>query len=214
MRQTGSYRGRFGLPCVGAVVALAIALLPAGASAAPSADPCGVMRGSEMARALRQADLKQTKTALRLPGNSAGVIRDRCSVLAWTGRQPRTPRQESEQLRDGSATTLRMETWVPDEAPTADTWRANFSATINGLTSQARRAFVQAQGGRVVQLPKFGVQQAIGFTVSRNGIAKVRAFWWDRAQASIVSMFLVESSRKPIIASTTEIARKVVPAIK
>jgi hypothetical protein len=173
------------------------------------------MRESEMARALRQADVKEERTPLRLPGNSAGVIRDRCEVLAWTGHQPHGAHQEAVQLRDGSASKLLMETWVTDEeGPNPDSWRANFAAKIKDLTSQARRAIVQGQGGHVVTLPTFGVQHAIGFTVSRNGLAKLRAFWWDASQASIVSMYLTEAPRKPLLTSAKDIAREVVPAIK
>lgn len=215
MEQTGSNRGRRGLfACMPIAAIAAVALIPSAAKAT-FADSCSPLTQSEMAKALHQREVAEKRTALRLPGNSAGVIRDRCNVLAWAGKRPVGTKQEQMRLREGTASTLRMETWVPDEGPTAESWRANFAAKVKGLTSQARRAFVQnGRGGSVVKLPTFGVEHALGFQLSKNGLVKVRAFWWDAGQASIVSMYLVEAPSNPALTSIKEVGREVVPEIK
>jgi hypothetical protein len=191
------------------------ALAPAASSASPSPDTCGVILQSAIARALYQHEASEQKAVQREPGNSAGVIEDRCTVLAWTGAKPSAGRHEREALIEGNAANLKMEAWVTDaEGPSPETWRANFSKKIDGLTAAARRAFVQGgHRGEVVALPRFGAEHSLGFTIVNGGAIKLRAFWWDAGKSSIVAMNIAVAKNASISGAAKSLAKIVVPAI-
>jgi len=184
------------------------------AGAETFADSCGVQTEHTLAKEFRQMDVRKRDTALRAPGNSAGVLHLRCLVLAFSGRKPSGAKQEHQALVDGVASKLRMETWVADEGPTAETWRANFAAKISGLTSRARKQFTEiSPAGRQVSLPHFGVEHALGFLATSGSLVKLRAFWWSASASSIVSMSAVEAKGGPLVGSIKQVASAVVPAI-
>lgn len=195
-----------------ATVAISLGLTLGMASTAPAfvADACGIVSKGSLAKAFKLRTASTDSRLIRGPGNSAGVIRDRCVVLAWTGRRPKSPQEERRALLDGTAASLRMETWVPDDAPSAEIWRNNFATRVRELTSQARRAF---RGGREIKLPRFGVARSLGFQRVRGGLIKLRGFWWSPNQASIVAMTLIESRSAPAAQSLKTVAEKVVPEI-
>src|SRR5664279_6491866 len=178
---------------VGALGAIFIGLSASSAAAAPVADSCGVLTQAATAKAFAQQDSTKHSSALRNPGNSAGVLQDRCVALAWKGKKPVGVKQERQGLLAGTASALRIETWVPDEGPAAETWRENFESKIKGLTSSAKRAFIQGgRGGTVIPLPTFGAEHSLGLSITTGGLVGVRAFWWDAGGARIVSVYAVE----------------------
>jgi hypothetical protein len=202
-----------------AIVALAgligqAALFAGGVGAETFASACGVISEHEMAKAFGHTEVVEHSSVLRAPGNSAGDLHIRCHVLAWSGRQPFGAKQEHRQLVAGEASTLRLETWVADEGPGAETWRANFDAKIQALTSRARKQFIGGlPSGKQVALPTFGTEHSLGFIATTGSLVKVRAFWWSAAKSSIVSMSAVEAKGSPLVSSIELVAASVVPEI-
>jgi len=204
-------------------IAIAIATMTIAVTAfAPSAraanaDPCGVITQSALAGAFGLAHAEKDSTVLRSPGNSAGVLHDRCKGLAWKGTRPRSPKSEHAAIVAGTAADVRLEAWVPDESPFAERWHNNFPDKIQGLTTRARQVFVQgALHGRGIALPRFGAEHSRGFLAMVGKLVRIRALWWSTADASIVSMNVIEPRRRSVgqsLGPVTSIARRVVPAI-
>jgi hypothetical protein len=201
--------------CLG-LVALTGVLAPstAAADAETFANSCGVMTDHDMLKALAQRDMVRHGFVLRDVGNSAGVLHERCKVLAWTGRQPFSFKQERRQMLAGKASALRMETWVPDEGLNGNTWRGNFAAKIKALTERAREQFTEvSETGRTIALPTFSVEHSLGFLDIQGGVVKLRAFWWSASASSIVSMTARAAKGSPLAGSIKQIASRVVPMI-
>jgi hypothetical protein len=204
-----------GIAILGAALTSAVLLASAGTAMAElNPDACGVIGSFKLAKALGLADVAEHKTVLREPGTSAGVIHLRCDVLAWRKHRPGTARREREEILAGEASTLRMETWIPDEGPAGETWRANFVARVHALTSNARKRFTGFPlGGHSVAIPKSGAEHSIGFLVNTGSLVKLKAFWWKDGKATIIAMSAVEAKGSPIVRSVGSIADIVVPAI-
>jgi hypothetical protein len=184
------------------------------ASAETFADACGSITEHDLAKAFDKKDIHQHTNVLRAPGNSAGVLHLRCLVLAFTGARPSGAAREQRAIIDGRASKLRIETWVADEGTAAETWRANFPKKIEGLTSRARKQFLEVvPGGRQIKLPRFGVEHSLAFIATTGSLVKLRALWWSPSAASIVSMSAVEAKGSPLSASIRRVAGVVVPVI-
>ncbi len=191
-----------------------LALSSGVASAETLADSCGAISEHNLAKAFGQKDALKHGSVLRAPGNSAGVLHLRCLALAFSGAKPSGAAREQQAIIDGRASKLRMETWVADEGPAAETWRANFPKKIEGLTSRARKQFLNVvSSGRQIRLPRFGVEHSLAFIATTGSLVKLRAFWWSPSAASIVSMSAVEAKGSPLSASIRRVAGVVVPAI-
>lgn len=183
------------------------------AGAAPVADPCGVITQSELARAFGLASAQKQSTVIRAPGNSAGVIHDRCHVLTWSGKKPST-KKKTEAIREGLAAEARLETWVPDETPFVANWHSNYASKIKGQTSRGRAVFVEGSlDGRAVALPKYGAERSLAFVAPTGNLRKVRAFWWSPGNADIVSINAVVARGAPALEAVKRIGKKVVPVI-
>jgi hypothetical protein len=192
------------------VVVTVCLLLTAVAQANPPTDPCGVVTEHHAARALRLEHAREKSVAVQSPGNSAGVIRDRCRLTAWDGRTPSSTRGEHQKLVNRELAIFRIESWVPDQGGQAETWRANFPAKIEGLTERARSQFLSGiLGGSAVQLPKEGVPHALAFTAHIDALDKARAFWWDR-RGTILSINAVQGAGDSAIPSLRRLAADLV----
>ena len=171
------------------------------ASANPPTDPCGVVTEFSAAHAFGFKHARKTSVAVQSPGNSAGVVHVRCKLTVWDGHMPSGRRQEHAKLERREMTTLRIESWVPDQGGQAETWRANFPSKIKGLTERARSQFLGAPlDGSPLSLPKEGVPHALAFTAETGGIEKSRAFWWDR-RGTILSMNALQGASGPTVPS-------------
>jgi hypothetical protein len=183
-----------------AIAALCL-VFSAVASANPPTDPCGVVTEFAAAKAFGFKHAQKTSIAVRLPGNSAGVVRIRCKVTVWDGRMPSGGRQQILKLKDRKMATLRIESWVPDQGGQAETWRTNFPAKIKGLTERARSQFVGGPlDGSPLSLPKEGVPHALAFAANVGDLQKSRAFWWDR-RGTILSMNVLQGAGGPAVPS-------------
>jgi hypothetical protein len=200
---------------------LAIALLAIGStsfSAAPAiaanADACGVVTQHTMARAFGLTDAIPHKAVLRAPGNPAGVIHIRCRAFAWSGRKPANAAQRRAGLLAGTVAEFRIETWVADSGPSAQTWLANFPKKLDGLRSRAKAQFLEGGlEGTTLRLPLFGAEAATGYQGIKGGTKKLRAFWWNRSTGTLISFNAVEARNKPLAASVRNLAAKVVPGV-
>jgi hypothetical protein len=204
------------LSVVAALVAVLAAMSAAAAANAdpPQADPCGAITQAQLAQAFALSSAQKRSSVLRAPGNSAGVIRDRCRAIAWKGGKPSTAKQERQALVAGRLAKLRLETWVKDESQFAETWVQNFPSKVKALTSRARETFVEGPlHGRAINLPKFGAEHSLGFFAQTGGLQKVRAFWWDANRTDIVAINVIEARGKPMIGSLRTVAAQVVPAV-
>jgi hypothetical protein len=180
----------------------------------PIADPCGAITQAQLSDAFAFTNAQKRSSVIRGPGNSAGVIHDRCRALAWVGRKPTTAKQEHREIALGVAAKLRLESWVKDEGPFAENWLRNFPGKVKALTSRAREVFVEGSlEGRVISLPKFSAEHSLGFFAISGGLQKVRAFWWSANRADIVTINVIEARGKPMIGSLKDVAGHVVPAI-
>lgn len=188
-----------------------VAAVPASAS---NADACGLVTQHTMARAFELTDSVQHKTVLREPGNPAGVIHVRCRAFAWSGQKPTNAARRHAGLLAGSVATYRIETWVADTGPAAQSWLANFSKKLEGLRSRAKAQFTEgALHGNSFRPPRFGAEAAIGYQATSGGTRKLRAFWWNRSTGTLISFNAVEARDKPLVASVRELASKIIPGV-
>ena len=199
-------------------IALLAVLGPAGLATAPAsasnADACGLVSQHTMARAFDLTDSVQHKTVLRGPGNPAGVIHERCRAFAWSGQKPTNASRRHTGLLAGTVATYRIETWVADAGPAAQTWLASFSKKLEGLRSRAKAQFTEgALNGTSFRPPRFGAEAAIGYQATSGRTRKLRAFWWNRSTGTLISFNAVEARDKPIVASVRELASKIVPGV-
>jgi hypothetical protein len=211
---TGSAQPRLFAVAALVVLVSTTAVAAPGPADPPVADPCGAITQAQLAQAFGFASSQKRSSVLRSPGNSAGVIRDRCRAVAWTGSKPTTAKKEREAVAGGRAAKLRLETWVKDDSQFEETWLRNFPSKVKALTSRARETFVEGSlHGHAVGLPKFGAEHSVGFLAQTGGLQKIRAFWWDARRADIVAINVIEARGKPMIGSLKSVAARVVPSI-
>lgn len=192
------------------VVATVCLMFAAGAGANPPTDPCGVVTELHVAHALRLEHAREESVAVRLPGNSAGVVRDRCKVTVWDGQMPTGRRQEQDKLANREMAILRIESWVPDQGGQVEAWRAEFPAKVKGLTERARAQFLEGPlAGSTISLPKEGVPHALAFAAPAGNLEKARAFWWDR-RGTILSINASQGAGRPAIPSLRRLAADLV----
>lgn len=188
--------------------------LAAAPAAASDADACGLVTQHTMAQAFDLANAVQHKAVLRAPGNPAGVVHVRCRAFAWRGPKPTNAARRRAGLLAGTVANMRIETWVADSGPSAQTWLANFPKKLDGLKSRAKAQFIEgALHGTTFAPPRFGAEAAIGYQAITGGTRKIRAFWWNRSSGTLIS-FNVEGARdKPLLASVRQLASKIVPGV-
>jgi hypothetical protein len=192
---------------LGAAVCLALA---APAAANPPTDPCGVVTEAEAAHAFGFAHAKKTSKPVQRPGNSAGVVRVRCEVVAWDGPLPANKGGLERKLADGEMATLRIESWVPDVGGQAEAWRAEFPAKLKGLLERAHAQFLGGRlDGSTVALPKEGVPHAIAFAARAGSLEKARALWWDR-RGTILSVNALQRAGRQALPSLRRLAGELV----
>lgn len=188
--------------------------LAAAPASASNADACGLVTQHTMARAFDLTNSVQHKSVLRAPGNPAGVIHVRCRAFAWSGQKPTNAARRHAGLLAGTVANYRIETWVADTGPAAQTWLANFSKKLDGLRSRAKAQFTEgALSGTSFRPPRFGAEAALGYQATSGGTRKLRAFWWNRSTGTLISFNIVEGRDKPAVASLRELASKIVPGV-
>jgi len=182
---------------------------------AANPDACGLATQHEMARAFGLTNSVQHKSVLRAPGNPAGVIHIRCRAFAWKGQKPTNAERRRSGLLAGTVATYRIETWVADSGPAAETWLANFPKKLEGLQSRAKAQFLEgALQGRSFTPPRFGLESAIGYQAPSGGLRKLRAFWWDRSSGTLISFNVLEDRDKPVGASLRNLASEIVSEVE
>lgn len=199
---------------IAALAMLGSAGLGATPAAAANADACGVVTQHTLATAFGLSDAIPHKAVLREPGNPAGVIHTRCRVLAWKGAKPNNAEQRKAGLLAGTVAELRIEAWVADSGPSAQTWLANFPKKVEGLKSRAKAQFIEGSlDGTSFKPPPFGAQSALGYKATVGGRQKLRAFWWNRQTGMLLSFNATEARGKPLVSSIQQLAAKIVPGV-
>lgn len=200
-----------------AITTLAIlgsAGLGAAPAAAANADACGVVTQHTLAKAFGLSDAVPHKSVLREPGNPAGVIHTRCRVLVWRGTKPNNAAQQKAGVLAGTAAEMRIEVWVADSGPSAQTWLANFPTKLDGLKSRAKAQFIEGTlDGTAFKPPVFGAENALGYQAAVGGRQKLRAFWWNRQTGMLLSFNATEARGKPLVSSVQQLAAKIVPGV-
>lgn len=200
------------IAALSALVGLVFAAAPATAA---NPDACGLVTQHTMARAFGLTNSVQHKSVLRAPGNPAGVVHIRCRAFAWKGEKPTNAERRRDGLLAGTVATYRIETWVADSGPAAETWLANFPKKLEGLRSRAKAQFLEgALQGRPFTPPRFGLKSAVGYQAPSGGLRKQRAFWWDRSSGTLISFNVVEARDKPVGASLRNLASAIVPKVE
>ena len=200
------------------VTAILAALGSTGLAAAPAAasdaDACGLVTQHEMAKAFDLTNAIPHRVVLRAPGNPAGVVHVRCRAFAWSGPKPTNAARRRAGLLAGTVANFRIETWVADSGPSAQTWLANFPKKLEGLKSRAKAQFIEGTlRGTTFAPPRFGAEAASGYLAITGGTRKIRAFWWNRSSGTLVSFNVVEARGKPLAASVRQLAAKIVPGV-
>lgn len=200
---------------IAALVAMASMVIAAAPAAAANADACGLATQHTQAKAFGLTNSVQHKSVLREPGNPAGVIHTRCKAFAWKGEKPTNEARRRAGLLAGTTATYRIETWVADSGPTAETWLANFPKKLDGLRDRARAQFIEGNlPGRALSLPRFGLPSVLGYQAPSGGLRKLRAFWWNQATGTLISFNVVEARGKPVGASLRNLAAAIVPRVE
>jgi hypothetical protein len=190
---------------------MGLAAAPAGAS---DADACGLITQHEIAKAFELSGAVWHNTVLRAPGNPAGIIHIRCRAFTWSGAKPTNPARRKSGVLAGTVANLRIETWVADSGPAAQTWLANFPKKLDGLRSRAEAQFIEdSLHGTSFRPPRFGAEAAIGYQATSGGTRRLRAFWWSRSSGTLVSFNVVEARDKPIVAAVRQLAAEIVPGV-
>jgi hypothetical protein len=193
---------------------LGMAAFAAAPAAATNADACGTITQHTMAKAFGLTDAVQHKSVLRAPGTPAGVIHIRCRAVAWSGAKPTNSARRRAGLLAGTVAEARIETWVADSGPAAETWLANFPKKLEGLKSRAKAQFIEgALHGSSFVPPRFGAESALGYQATSGGTRKLRAFWWNQSSGTLISFNIVEARDKPIVASLRALASRIVPGV-
>jgi hypothetical protein len=157
----------------------------------------------------------QHKSVLKAPGNPAGVVHIRCRAFAWKGQKPTNATRRREGMLAGTVATYRIETWVADSGPSAETWLANFPKKLEGLRNRAKAVFLEGSlQGRTFAPPRFGLESAEGYQAPIGGLRKLRAFWWDASSGTLVSINVTEGGNKPVGASLRKLASEIVPEVE
>jgi hypothetical protein len=194
---------------------LGMAAFAAAPAAATNADACGTITQHTMAKAFGLTDAVQHKSVLREPGTPAGVIHIRCRAFAWSGAKPTNSARRRAGLLAGTVAEMRIETWVADSGPSAQTWLANFPKKLAGLRSRARAFFIDGPlHGSLFAPPHYGAEAASGYQGATTALNKVRAFWWTRTTGTLISINLIESRDQPSLASLRALAEKIVPGVE
>jgi hypothetical protein len=203
---------------IASIVALAISgamVFATTPAIAANADACGLATQHEMASAFGLTNSVQHKSVLRAPGNPAGVVHIRCRAFAWTGQKPTNAARRREGLLAGTVATYRIETWVADSGPSAETWLANFPKKLEGLKNRAKALFLEGSlQGTTFKPPTFGLESALGYQAPVGGLRRLRAFWWNRASGTLISFNVVEDQDKPVGASLRKLASEIVPEVE
>ncbi|HEY5052149.1 MAG TPA: hypothetical protein VII45_01935 [Solirubrobacterales bacterium] len=200
-----------GITMLATLGTMGLSAVPAAAS---DADACGLVTQHETAKAFDLTNSIPHHVLLRAPGNPAGVVHVRCRAFAWSGPKPTNAARRRAGLLAGTVANLRIETWVADSGPSAQTWLANFPKKLEGLKSRSKAQFIEgALRGTSLRLPHFGAEAAIGYQATSGGTRKLRAFWWDSSSGTLVSFNAVETRDKPLVAGLRELASKIVPGV-
>lgn len=191
----------------------AAAFVASPATAAP-ADACGLLSQAAIAKAFGLAHATKSSAVIAPPGNTAGVVQDRCRALVWSGDRPTNVTQRKTMLADGTLASLEIKTWVTDSGPYAGTWQGHFKEKLSTLRSRSRAFFIRVLHGTSFAPLDFGVEHAVGYQGARNRTREVQGFWWNTSTDDIASIKVVEAKGKPTVAALDRIAAKVVPAFR
>jgi hypothetical protein len=195
-------------------VAFISVLAASSAAAAPVSDPCGLLTQHEFSKDFGFTDTVLHQSVLRAPGNSAGVVHTRCLVVSWRGSKLGGPKHRREKILDGTSAKMRIETWVLDSGPSAQTWRDNFAAKVDGLTSRAHATFVEGPlHGASLSLPRFGAEQRVAYQGTTAKLRKIRAIWWSPSTSALFSVNLLEAREKPAAASLKRVVAPMIPEV-
>lgn len=204
---------------IGSALGAALAnLLLAGVAAAPAlaanADACGVVTQHTMAKAFELTTTIEHKTVLRVPGNPAGVIQERCEAFAYKGPKPTTSAKRQAALRAGTGAEIKIETWVADSGPSAQVWLSNFPNKLAALKSQSKAQFVEGPlQGSTYKPPRFAAEAAIGYQGRSGALRKIRGIWWDRSAGTLLVVNATEAKGKPLRASLRSLMAGIVPGV-
>lgn len=209
MRQVGvrPHWRHFSWAVLAAAVACVGLAMPARAAVY---DPCGLLTQAGIAAAFGLTDTVKHTTVAAPPGNPEGAVRIRCQVFTWRGRKPTNDKQKAERLHDGTMARLNIQSWILDEGPQAEVWRAQFDDTLKQLRGAASSRFLTQLHGERQFPPVFGAESSVAFSASSGGIRKVRALWWNRNAKSLIVIDAVEAQGKPAVSSLEKIAAAVV----
>ena len=195
---------------VGVAVLVAVAgIMPTAASGAV-ADACGLVVTTQLSHPFGLTDAREHKSLLEPPGNSAGVLRDRCRVFAWSGTKPANDKRKREALLAGRLAWLDVDTWVTEQSPFAPVWRAHFDAERKAIRAASVKLFLTHLGGKAFAPPRYGADEAIAYESSTAKVTKLRALWWKRADKSMIEMNVEEARGKPALAALKRIAAVIV----
>ncbi len=199
---------------LGAVASLLVTCVGATPALAANADACGVVTQHTLAKAFELTNTIEHKTVVRAPGNSAGVIQERCEAFAYKGPKPTTAAKRQAALLAGVGAEVRLEAWIADSGPNAEVWLSNFSKKLATLKSQAKAQFVDGPlNGSAYKPPRFAAEASIGFQGRTGRLRKVRGIWWDRNAGTLLLVNATEVKSKPLRASLRSLMAGVVPGV-
>ena len=197
-----------------AAVTAAVVLVCAAPAAAPAAnvftDTCGLITQAEIARAFGLKDTVKHSTLVAEPGNSSGVVRNRCDAFTWRGPKPTNDKRKRESLLAGTLARLSMQTWVPDETPQAQAWRMRFDATLKKMRGAASDLFLRQLGGTRFAPERLGAESSVGFSATSGKTRRVRGLWWSRNAKTLIVIDAVEARGEPTVAALKRVASVVV----
>jgi hypothetical protein len=207
-------RRQFALALGAALASLLVTSIGATPALAANADACGVVTQHTLAKAFELTNAIEHKTVVKGPGNSAGVIQERCKAFAYKGPKPTTAAKRRAALRDGTGAEINLEAWVADSGPNAEVWLANFSKKLANLKSQAKAQFIDGPlNGSAFKPPRFAAEAAIGYQGRAGALGKIRGIWWDRGAGTLLVANATEAKGKPLRGSLRSLMAGIVPGV-
>lgn len=194
--------------------ALSAAGPAAGSAAASDATACGLITQHDLAKAFGLKEATVEDTALREPGNPAGVVRVRCRASAWKGKQPMGRAGQRRALLAGTFARIRVETWVTDPGPYEGAWLASFPRKLEGLQARAKAQFVEgSRSGSTFAPPLYGAEAALAYRADTAKTTRLRAFWWRARSGELISFTLEAAKGLPVLSALRTLAARMVPGI-
>ncbi len=196
-----------------AILSLALAGVVMSSPAAASDSACGLISPGAIAKAFRLPHADEgSPLSVLVPLGETGSVVFACEFIAWRGIEPTSPERIKAKLANGTAADLKITTWAPRPGLVVAGWQSHgFAEELTALSSESQATLVTGLHGKAFVPLALGAETA-GYTGVKGHTREVEAFWWSPSLFDIISLYVIETKKKPAIGQLDKIAKTAVPA--